>query len=128
MPDGCTKCIIDPGMGVNAAHAYTTAINRVAATFPPVAYAAADFYAGVLADCKAVADRLWPDLSKEQRASVNKQFDEACYRADAILGWVAIIHTAADHIAGWTAKFFEWAKDDQNFFTALIKEVEGPKP
>jgi hypothetical protein len=120
MPDdGCTKCVIDNGMGINAARMYGRVLVQVSG-LAGVDYEVADFYADVLVDCERVAQAVWHKLDKDERTALLVQVDKACYRADDLIAWSKKSETEiAERAATWTVKLFEWAKDDQTFYTAL---------
>ena len=115
----------DNGMGIEAAQIYAA----VAADYkaPSIAVNAAKFYIGVIRiHRKNIAYVLEHKLlTKAQTDSMMAQIDLACYRADDLVKWARDFdgNTQASKIAAWTSKLFEWAKNDQTFYTALWKSL-----
>lgn len=122
--DGCTKCVIDQGMGRSAAKLYGAVINRIAG-LRPIDYHIHDFYINAQNDFQAAIEEVYGRFDKDQLTRLFAQLDKACYHANDIVAWCdksdAFI---ASHAAGWTTKFIEWVKEDQDVYVALIKEIK----
>lgn len=123
--DGCPKCVIDTGMGIFAADLYTRTVARVTG-LAPVDYEAAGFYRDVVQLIAALADEFSSKhLTPDQRILLMAQIDKECYRADNLIAWCRVAGTASSaSVSVWTTKLFEWAKDDQTFYTAFAAEVD----
>lgn len=124
-PD-CQKIIIDTGMGREAAELYASVVDKMD---NPLHAATARFYGAVVTLTERVAQAILHSLDSDQLRRMMEQIDKACYRADWLIAWAQedpqmTIATRADD---WTNQLFAWAKDDQNFYTALIKEVGDKK-
>lgn len=120
----CEKEIIDNGMGKFAALFF----EEIATGTEPIE-AAIHFYYNVLVNitqplaAKLVSSEI--KLTDEQHAAVMAQIDKQCYNADKFIAW-AIGYSGADEstVAGWTGEILAMVKDDQTFYTELIKTLD----
>lgn len=115
----------DQQMAIEAAKLYGEVIEDIAG-LRAVDKRAPYFYARSLVVQRTVADIMISEklLTKAQTDLLVKQTQESCYRADKLIAWSQA--TDADKVAkapGWTATLFQWAKNDQGFFTSLINEI-----
>ena len=64
-------------------------------------------------------------LTSDRRQQLEAQVNVECYRADKLIAWAR--KSSEDiqaHVIAWTEEIFAWAKDDQDFYTALNAEIK----
>jgi hypothetical protein len=132
--DGCPKCVIDTSMSVIAARLYAGVLARLKVDrVRPIDIEAPIFYAeGVERFVGPLSAELWAkNLKPKQRERLTEQLQQECYRAAELQSW-AKSEMLNDHgtspldVAAWTAAIFEWADQNQEWYTAFAKEVSKP--
>ncbi len=115
----CEKEVIDGGMA-----RYAAQFLRDVASGAKQIVAAIDFYNNVLINItQPLAQRLVSGeikISAEQHVAVMAQIDKQCYRADNLLAWGLVAEPNQNVIDRWVSQIFQWVKDDQTFYTALV--------
>ena len=120
---GCTKCVIDYGMGRAGANLYGFVVGRITG-LRPIDYGIHQFYIDAVNDFQRGVEMIYHRLDKSQMQRLVEQLDKACYRANDMVAWCNRPEKEIVGKAGlFTEKFIEWVADDQAFYVVLVKEV-----
>lgn len=132
MPSGCDeacmKAIIDAGMPMVAGRFYGGCLSRIEG-LRPQDYEAPYFYVGVVDLCFKIAQALNQGRENDdQKERIAHRLDHLCYVANEIRDWgreddAAIVAHAAER----TQELFEYATEEQEFWTEISQESKHPK-
>lgn len=119
----CEKEIIDGGMGRYAAQFFLEV-----STGTETIVAATNFYTNVLINITQPLAQKFLDgtykLTDEQHTAVMSRVDAQCYNADHLIAWGLIVNPDAATLGGWITQIFAWVKEDQTFYTDLVKALD----